>query len=561
MLNYFKLGRLALLAVPLLLIGADQTELLPGEPYVVVCPIEGMIDDGTLVLVQRAIREAEGEGVQALIFQVDTPGGRVDSAVAVTQAIIEADVRTIAYITGMGATSAGALISYACEDMVMEPGSTIGASAVVTMGAEGTNPAGEKATSFVRAKYRSLAEKNGHNPDIAEAMVDEDIELRAWRGEDGELVIRAGSKGPPEDIDESDGGSEDTAEAEEESVDPEQEVIERVIDAVDKQVPLPDRVKDAARKEVERDDRVASPEEIGEDEDPEGKVVLPKGKLLTLSAGEALDWGVAAAIVESIGEVVAHFDIPDDVKIVRITPTWSEELFKWMISPTISGLLLMLGIGGLYVEIRTPGFGLPGIIGVTCLALFFGSRAIVGLADWIDLVLLTVGLVLILVEVLVLPGFGIPGAAGILCLLAGIYLAFTRVPIPQFSWDYQRLQDMTYTLTITLVGFGIFSVLVTRYLPKTPFYNRLVLASEQTEDEGYIVQTQEHESAVGQEGVATSNLRPSGRGRFEGKTVDIVSDNVFIDKGTPVRIVRVDGNRYVVAPIEEATSNEQEETA
>src|SRR5690606_5187678 len=134
------------------------------------------------------------------------------------------------------------------------------------------------------------------------------------------------------------------------------------------------------------------------------------------------------------------------------TPTWEEALFAFLTSPTIAGLLLMAGLGGIYVEVRTPGFGAPGIIGATCLALFFGAHMVLGMADWVDVSLSICGFLLMLAEVFLLPGFGIAGILGIAFLIGCSYLALVKAPIPEFAWDIQHSQEALYTLTVTLVS-------------------------------------------------------------------------------------------------------------
>lgn len=524
----------------------EDGERAPGS-YVVVCPIEDMIDDGTLVLVERALREAKDAA--AIIFSIDTPGGRVDSAIEVTERIVGSPIRSIAFIHGMGAISAGALISYSCDDMVMAPGSNIGASAVVMMGPEGMSPAGEKATSAVRAKYRSLAEANGHNADIGEAMVDEDIELRAARGEDGKLIVWASDKGPPTEAADAE-PAEDAMTPEE--AEAKKSVIEQVLEAVDEKVPLPDELKEGIRQ-------LGQPQEPGETpslragEDPAGRVVLPKGKLLTLSLKEAVEWGVVTSQAANPSDAMHVFGYSELAR-VNITPTWSEELFKWLIHPTVSGLLLLLGMGGLYVEVRTPGFGVPGIMGLTCLGLFFGARMVVGLADWLDLALVILGVALILVEVFVLPGFGFVGAGGFIALIAGIYLSFTRVVIPEMPWEWDRVAESGLALTLMGLGLFFFVMISARYFASSPLGRRLTLATEIGADAGYVVQGAEEQAMVGQTGVAISRLNPTGRGRFDGKTRQVVCRGDFIEEGTAIRIFRVEGNRLVVDAVRERES-------
>ena len=163
--------------------------------HIVTVRLDGMVDDGMSVLAARAIREAAN--ADAIVFIVDTPGGLVDAAINISDLIVKAPCKTIAYIDGMGAISAGALISYACDEIVMSPSTNMGAAQPVTFGSSGTEPLGEKETSFVRAKFAALAEMKGRNPDIAMAMVDKDIELRAYQKQDGTVEIRGNSRPQP----------------------------------------------------------------------------------------------------------------------------------------------------------------------------------------------------------------------------------------------------------------------------------------------------------------------------------------------------------------------------
>ena len=157
--------------------------------FIVICPIDGMIDDGIAVLVERAVEEAKG--AESIIFVIDTPGGRVDSCQKAVDAILHAPCRTIAYIKGMGAISAGSVISFSCKDLVIASGSNIGAAAPVIMSPQGPLPTGEKEVSYLQKWVASLCEVNGHNADIARAMVDKDVELHAYVDEQGKTVVYA----------------------------------------------------------------------------------------------------------------------------------------------------------------------------------------------------------------------------------------------------------------------------------------------------------------------------------------------------------------------------------
>ena len=187
-----------------------------------------------------------------------------------------------------------------------------------------------------------------------------------------------------------------------------------------------------------------------------------------------------------------------------------------------------------------------------CLAFFFGAHAVIGLADWLDIMLVAVGLLLIAAEVFVIPGFGVTGVSGIVCLMLGIYMSLTKVTIPQNPWEFDRLRDAGVTLTTTSLSFMLFLYFVWKLLPHTPIHGWIVLSRTQETDEGFVVQTlSQGQAAIGLEGFAESVLRPAGRGRFEGKMYDIVTRGDFIQKGTRIVIVEAAGNRYVVDILEE----------
>jgi len=527
---------------------AQNDDSVQSDSFVVVCPVEGMIDDGVHVLVDRAVREAKG--ADALIFVVDTPGGLVDAAIEISEAIMEAECPTIAYVEGMGAISAGALISLSCDHIIMAPASSIGAAQIVAMGPEGTIPLGEKETSFMRAKMKSLAQTNGHNPYIAVAMVDKDLELRATPVGGGHYRVEStnlGQMGPSDDSDDSASADSSTNDF----IDDLQE---------DSVIPL-EPLKDAARDLIKRLEPEV--EQMPSEEPPGGYhidedgsfILLSSGKLLTLTSEDAVRYGLASAIVDNVDETKAHYGYAD-ASTQTVVATWSEDLYAWVTSPMVTSLLLLLGMGGLYMEIRTPGFGIFGIVGIVCMTIFFGSRYIVGLSEWIDLLLIAIGLTLIAVELFLIPGFGVFGISGIACVVVGFYLSLTYhdFNIPQYSWEFDRLYDAGVSVVLASVFLSILGVATWKLLPYTPIYSRLVLANEQAVGDGFVVPTEGGlQSLVGLEGSSTSPLRPSGRGRFGGNTYRVVTRGDFVESGTPIVIVEEEGTRYVVERRKEST--------
>ena len=499
---------------------------------IVVCPINGMIDDGVAVLVARAVREAAG--AKAIIFEVDTPGGLVDSAIQITKSIDAAQCPTVAYIKGMGAISAGALISFSCESMVMAPDTNIGAATPVTITAEGMLPTGEKEVSFMRAKMRALAEHNGYNPAVAEAMVDKDIELRGRRKADGTLDIFSVYREPRTNL-----------------VDVAQKVVSDPEEFLKKLIENQVKTPNPAEPPTEKPANQATPTPEASQNDgntayPGSEIIKPSGKLLTLTPSEAMRYGLIRETVLSRSQVIGLYDW-NDSEVHAVEMTWSEALFRWLRNPLVAGLLLMFGVAGLYIEIKTPGVVLPGVLGGICLALFFGAHFLIGASDWIGIVLVVAGITLILSEIFIFPGTLLLGGIGILCVLAGIFFALTNGGLPEYSWDYMRWNKAFMTLTVAAFSSMIVIGIARYYLPKTPIYGAFVQKHEQRSTEGYTVQTdQEEVVALGLEGVAASMLRPAGRGRFGGKLYSVMTRGEFIAEGDPIVIIKVDENRYIV---------------
>lgn len=503
---------------------AQDDNVTAQDPFVVVCPVEGMVDRGLAVLIDRAVREAHF--AEALVLVVDTPGGLVDAAAEIADSLLNAKCQTIAFVHGkMGATSAGALISFACDHILMAPGSSIGTAAPIMMTSEGALPTSEKEVSFMRAKMRALANAKGHNADIAQAMVDKDIELRAVMV-DGETQVYASNLKAS-----SSGGATPSV----------IEIVTSVLKALDGNKP-----SSPARP----DDDADSEETILAD----GVVIVcHSGKLLTLTPEEAKEYGVIDHIASSEKEVFAIFEL-HEAEIRNLEPTWSEEAFRFLTNPSVAGIIIMIALAGLYLEVKTPGFGIPGTVSVIAFILFFGAQGLIGMADWLDVVLILAGMVLLLLEFFIIPGFGIAGVGGIACIVVGFYLSLTdfEFTLPHYTWEFDQLRNAGYTMGLGIASFTGLAIMLWHLLPRTPVHGMLVLEEAQNQDAGYVVQTEAQcEEAIGQRGVALSMLRPAGRGRFGDKTLSVVTHAEFIEKGTPIKIVQVDGNRYVVDKLEE----------
>lgn len=268
--------------------------------------------------------------------------------------------------------------------------------------------------------------------------------------------------------------------------------------------------------------------------------IIEKGKLLTLTTEEALDLKIADFRAQNIEEVLERLDLKG-AQVRRTSQTWAETLVRFFTDPVVSSLLMTIGILGIIIEIRTPGFGIPGLLGIGSLALFFWGHWLVQLAGWEELLLVGAGMLLLLLEVFVIPGFGVAGIFGIAALLGGLSLSLIGAGA---SWNFilTAASRVVFSLLFALLG----SLLLFRFLPRLPFGRRLILATELKAATGYASPPDSDNRWLHRHGLTISALRPAGIAEIDGERVDVVSDGEFIDPGVDITVARVDGNRIVV---------------
>ena len=270
--------------------------------------------------------------------------------------------------------------------------------------------------------------------------------------------------------------------------------------------------------------------------------VIEKGKLLTLTTSEALKLGVADARADSLEAVLAYLKLPG-AQVRRPTVNWAEQLVRFFTHPVLSSVLMTIGILGIIVELRTPGFGVPGAVGLASLGLFFWGHWLVRLAGWEEILLVALGLVLLALEIFVIPGFGIAGVVGILALGGGLALSLVGVGATSalVLWAVGRV-----ALSL-LIAIGV-SLVLLRLLPHLPYGRSLVLATGLDARAGYASAPETDRKWVGTRGTAATPLRPAGIAWLQGERVDVVSQGEYIEADVPIEVVRVDGNRIVVRP-------------
>jgi membrane-bound serine protease (ClpP class) len=272
--------------------------------------------------------------------------------------------------------------------------------------------------------------------------------------------------------------------------------------------------------------------------------VVEAGKLLTLTTEEAEAIGYARSVVD-LDDVFRQVGLSPD-RIVDAQVNWAEGVVRFITHPVVAPFLLSLGFLGLLVEIKTPTFGLAGTAGGVALALFFGGHYLVGLAGMEEIILLLAGVVLLAVEAFIVPGFGVFGILGIGGILGGVYLSLVG--------SLSTLAD--YSQAAMILSASVLIVLVSawaliRTLPSNTRLRKMgiLLGEETSRDRGYISAPVRAE-LVGMHGVAVTDLRPAGVGRFGAERVDIVAEEGWLEAGTAIEIVRAEGYRHLVRATE-----------
>jgi membrane-bound serine protease (ClpP class) len=443
-----------------------------GKVYIL--PIREDIMPPLVYVVRRGVKEAMEANADALILDMNTDGGRVDVTEEIIQIISKFKGTTVTYVNDR-AFSAGAFISVATQKIYMAPQSVIGAAAPIMMSPTGTgvekmpDTVEAKMTSAVRALVRTQAEKNNHNIEVIEAMIDKTKALTI----DGEVLNKEGN----------------------------------ILTLTDRQ---------AAR-------------EYGN----------PPKALLSSGTVESME-----ILLQQLGYAGAQR--------IEIKPTGAEQLGTWITA--IAPILLIIGIIGIYIEFKTPGFGLPGIVGIAAFAVYFLGGYVAGFsaAGWV--ILFVLGLLLLVVELFLVPGTFIAGITGIVLMLVALVMGMVDLyPGTPAVPSLPQLQLPLRDLGIALAGSVVIALVLARYLPTTSLFRQLVsqsasgVASSATQEANQTAR-------LGRTGIAIANLCPGGKARFDDDLLDVVTRGEPVEKGQAVRIIGHSGTAAVVEAAETAGS-------
>ncbi len=463
-------------------------------PEVLLIKIEGMIEPLMQNFFNQQLRRARADKVNMIIIEIDSPGGLLGTAETMAEdiaALEDHGIRTVAWIP-REAISGAAIIALGCDEIYMHPEARIGDAAPIEAKDGAFERAPEKVLSYTRNLLRTLAEKKGRPPAIAEAMADKDLEVFQ--------VINPGT-----------GETEFKTEAE----------------------------LHEAKREFDIQQRV-----------PESR----KNNLLTVSGRRAHDLRLAEPPVSGREELKQRLGIPAVTELKRIERTWVDNLASILSGNGSAFLLFFFGSILVYLELHTTT-GLCGIGSAICFTLFFWARW-GGTAGWLEVVLFLLGLALIAIEIFLIPGFGVFGVSGGLLVFVSLVMASETMTASFSFEGLQKFGAPTATLMGSLMTVIVVAVVISHYLPHMPLLRRIVLEPPdagnlvfdprlvgEPDPAGLLIADS---GLVGQVGGTVSVLRPSGKARIGESLVDVVSDGPFINLGAPVEVVRVEGNRVFV---------------
>ena len=265
-----------------------------------------------------------------------------------------------------------------------------------------------------------------------------------------------------------------------------------------------------------------------------------EGKLISLTTDQAIKYGIADGSAETIDALLDSLGY-STAELIETSENWSEKIVRFLTDPVVASLLTTFGFLGILFELQSPGWGIPGFVGLACLILSLSVSYIAELATMSDMLFVFAGLGLILLEMLVIPGFGIVGLGGIGFMLYGLYLLL----LPDVPVGEEIMEQAMDGFIIGLIGAAIGLVLLIRLMMKTKFWDQLTSPDIQKKEDGYS-NTQGWETLDGLTGVADTDLHPSGWVKIGEQRVFVVSEGGFIDQGKEITILSVDGNRVLV---------------
>ena len=270
------------------------------------------------------------------------------------------------------------------------------------------------------------------------------------------------------------------------------------------------------------------------------------GKILTFTTEEAIRHDFCDGLAEDIEEALQQAGIKE-YELKTYQPTSIDRFISFLLHPAVNSILLLLIVGGIFYEMKAPGIGFALGCAIVGAILYFAPLYLEGLAKNWEILVFILGLSLLALEIFVIPGFGVAGISGILCIIIGLGLAlldndklnFENIGLLSVGWAFFRVTAVVFFGLIFFLIFG-----------KSMFESKalapMILKSEETAQKGYSVARADYKDLGGKEGIALTDLRPSGKITIDNEVYDALTMGEYITKGSSIRVLKHEGYSVIV---------------
>lgn len=259
--------------------------------------------------------------------------------------------------------------------------------------------------------------------------------------------------------------------------------------------------------------------------------------LLTLSVEEALKVNIADGKANSIIDIIKLRNLSENSTIIiNFDEEKYDYILRFLINPAVLSALISIGIIGAYIELKTPGFGIGGVISIIAFSTFFFAQVFVGESGFLAPAIFFLGIVLLAIEIFVIPGFGITGILGILGIVAGIFMSF----------GINNIAQATSVIFFSFIADIILIIILARFILKSKGFKNIVAL--ETDTAGYHSSVS-YDNLLGREGITDTFFRPSGNIIINDKKYDAITEGEFINKGVKIKVILVEGNKIVIKEV------------
>ncbi len=584
---------------------------------VAVITVKGAIDAITAMSVQRRIEAAEKAGMEAMVIEINSPGGELGAVLEISNMLKTSSIdNTVAWIHP-DAYSGGAIIALACNEIVTSSPASMGDAFVITIGAgqiRSLSP--DERTKFLpplMAEVTDSARRSGYDEYMVQAIVADGIEL--WFVEEietghrlaineeeyrllfegdvvrGKPMLAEVTGGVKTYLDANEGEKPDEKSNEKSNEKSDQKPDEKSGNQADEPVaeptntpaqsePDPNAYRPASPTLRDIEEVFIDPEQGVDLESPSTRKVFSaddRGKYrligyitdgsaaIVMRDDQMRYFGFSTEIVQNDEELKAFFGAE---QLVRVNMSWSEKMVRFMVNPIVRGFIIVVLLLALFVEMVMAGTGIAGAVALGALVLLLGPPAMIGLSGWWELIAIVAGVICLAIEAFVVPGFGFFGVIGLIALFGGLIGSFVSTGGAMSNPDMQRdLTTGAVTVLLAFITAGIGWWLLVKNAQSLPIFDKFLLSGASgvggmpQKTMLHAIVPDEGPVQVGSEGITTTPLYPVGQAEIDGEIVDVYSAFGFIESGVRVRVISATKMRIDVEAIDKETIGQEDSPA